>query len=350
MGFVGSVFFLAGLGAAWIAFWRAYYAVNRTSREAIWAETPDGWRVALSRYRPDPGVPPRKHPVILCPGLGANSLSFDLGEDSSLARFLSSRGFDVWVLDLRGHGLADRINPFADRYADWSLDTYVTQDAPVALAAVRAATGAEGVHWVGHSMGGLILYAQLCSGVQGIRSGLALASSMDSSAHPSWFKQVAKMKWALPFAPVTPLGIVSPLWAPLAARVENPLDEFNMRFENTDHVRYRRVLANVYHGVPSPLLRQLESSLQPGGLRRADGTPYLDGAAACTVPVMALVGTHDRQAPPDAAKATLERFASAPKRDFQLLENYGHFDLLIGKRAPAEVYPRISDWLESQDA
>lgn len=350
MGFVGSFFLVLASAAAWIVFWRAYYRVDPSRDEVHFVRATDGWRVALSRYRPEEGSKKRAFPVLLCPGLGANGAGFDIEPSkASLARTLAAAGFDTWILDLRGHGLADRANPFLDRHHEWNFDDYITKDVPAALERMRQATGADKAHWVGHSMGGMVLYTHLLRGGEGIASGVTLGSSLESGSHGSWFTDLSKLKRALDFVPLAPLGVLARLYAPLAGRVESPVDEFNVWPANVDGPLYRRVLANAYHAVPSPVLRQLESAMQPGGLRSADGSiRYLDRAPDVKVPLLAIAAEHDRQASPAAVRHTLEAFTSAEKEVAEF-KGYGHLDLLVGKRSAQEIYPAVLSWLEKHD-
>ena len=109
--------------------------------------TPDGAAVALGRYHPR--VPRRyAEPVILCHGLGNNRHTMDLDERHSLARYLARAGFESWVLELRGRGLAG--GPI-----DATFDDQVIHDVATALETVRS-TGSREVLWVGHSKGGQI--------------------------------------------------------------------------------------------------------------------------------------------------------------------------------------------------
>ncbi|CAL5374244.1 unnamed protein product [Camellia sinensis] len=64
------------------------------------------WRLALWRYKPPPKAPPRNHPLLLLSGVGTNAIGYDLSPDSSFARYMSSQGFDTWILELRGAGLS----------------------------------------------------------------------------------------------------------------------------------------------------------------------------------------------------------------------------------------------------
>src|SRR6476619_1116703 len=67
--------------------------------------TDDGASIALGRYHPRG---PRRfaEPVLLCHGLGANRFNLDFDERYSVARYLARRGFETWVLEMRGRGEA----------------------------------------------------------------------------------------------------------------------------------------------------------------------------------------------------------------------------------------------------
>src|SRR5262249_32492379 len=119
--------------------------------------TEDGAAIALGRYLP---LAKRRfaEPVILGHGLGANRFNLDMDERYSLARFLARRGFETWVLELRGRGLAGPPK-------DCSFDDQVNYDVPAALNTVLGA-GHKAVTWVGHSKGGLLLYAHLAKNPQ----------------------------------------------------------------------------------------------------------------------------------------------------------------------------------------
>lgn len=68
------------------------------------ARTPDGWNLALYRYRPK-GIA-RPFPIVCSHGMAGTRLIYDLHPDYSLARYLAGRGFDTWLVDLRGSSRA----------------------------------------------------------------------------------------------------------------------------------------------------------------------------------------------------------------------------------------------------
>src|SRR5262245_52793870 len=64
-------------------------------------ETHDGWNLAVYRYRHRS----KSHPVLLVHGLGTNRFDVDFPDPRySLAKYLHRRGFDTWIVELRGAG------------------------------------------------------------------------------------------------------------------------------------------------------------------------------------------------------------------------------------------------------
>src|SRR4051794_4342601 len=71
------------------------------------ALTADGWRLGVRHIRPrrpDPG----RDPVVLCHGLGLNGTFWTITDDH-LPGQLAARGYDVFIVDLRGSGASHRV-------------------------------------------------------------------------------------------------------------------------------------------------------------------------------------------------------------------------------------------------
>jgi len=103
-------------------------------------------------------------------------------------------------------------------------------------------------------------------------------------------------------------------------------------------------------------MAQLATAMLPGGLRSRDGSiRYTEGLASATAPVLAIAGDRDPQCPSQAADRTLEAVGSARREiavfgpDHGHVDHYAHFDLLMGLRAPREVFGRIDRWLDEHD-
>jgi pimeloyl-ACP methyl ester carboxylesterase len=339
----------AASALAWSGSVRAYYHRAPAGDEVRFTTTNDGWRLALTRYR---ALGARHRlPVILCHGLAANRFAFDLGPEASLARYLAARGFDTWVLELRGHGQSDRPGHDGRRWG-WSLDDYLLRDVPAAIAAVREWTDAPRVGWIGHSMGGILLYAHLAReapGDGGIAAGVVVGSSLDYDGSASEFFAVRRLEPLARVLPVVPLGALATVTAAGAGRLRNRVERFNYWEPNLDPVLARRLNAVGFHAVSGPVLVQLSSAFEPGGLRGdgGRGAAFTPGLAESPVPVLSVAGTQDRQCPPPAAARTIAAMRMAPSeaRAYGRAQGhpteYGHFDLLLGPRAREEVFVDI---------
>ena len=81
-------------------------------KEEHTAVTSDGWTLHIV-HTTDAGAPappkPRRHPVLLCPGLASSGVgTFDLMPEVSIADYLAAKGWDVWCACLRGNGASDK--------------------------------------------------------------------------------------------------------------------------------------------------------------------------------------------------------------------------------------------------
>jgi pimeloyl-ACP methyl ester carboxylesterase len=177
----------------WTLFWQAWYRAETREEAVHFVTTSDGWRLTLACY-PRHGAPRTRCPVLLCHGLGANRFTFDLGRAPSLAVYLAHAGFDVWSLELRGHGRSDRPGLGSRHRFGWSFDDYLRRDLPAAIAKVLDTTGTPQLHLVGHSMGGILCLCY-CGTAPEIRSATALAASLDFAQTGSDFARLRHGLW-----------------------------------------------------------------------------------------------------------------------------------------------------------
>jgi pimeloyl-ACP methyl ester carboxylesterase len=161
-------------------------------------DTLDGAQLFLKRRRLPSAL---RRPVLFLHGLAVNSALWDLPDVStpriryhSLSTELVRRGYDVWLLNFRGHGARDaRSLPPPDQ-ADYCVDHFALFDLPAALAAVsEEAHGARPVV-IGASMGAMVTAAYLTgatvsapgpasgvgSGAMIVRSDAAVAAERQS--------------------------------------------------------------------------------------------------------------------------------------------------------------------------
>lgn len=356
-----SIFFVAilvtGALAALGQFWHWLYWAQTGQNETSYAIAPDGWRLAVHRYRPTTTC--RGLPVILCHGLFANRYIFDLPGGPSLARFLSGNGWDVWVAELRGAGMSDRPGLFrSDVPCSWNFEDHLRKDVPTIVSHVLDRTGASAVHWVGHSMGGMLVQAYLATNENPrVASAIAVGSPVNfSQMRSNAFETLLRVKRFLTWSPVSPLPLVArvltPLAHPLWSRIPGPF-----RASNIAPVCARKALALGAQPVsPSALWLDFGRYLETGIFGAGDGRNYLEKFAACKARLLLLAGSEDWMAPEASVRGGIE--GSIPCGELQVAtfgkaagcrDEYGHIDLLVGKNVETEVFPYILRWLENHN-
>ncbi|OGQ90142.1 MAG: hypothetical protein A2289_19775 [Deltaproteobacteria bacterium RIFOXYA12_FULL_58_15] len=328
---------------SWSRPWRRWFVTPARPVERIEVKARDGLNLVVRRIR-HPGSGPA---VLLLHGLAANHHSFNF-PGRSLAEWLAARGFDCYLPNLRGHGDSER------RAFDWDLDDYLEADLPAIVDAVLKTSGQEQLHWVGHSMGGMLLF---CYGILNskapIASGVTMGSTLDYDQESNAFATLASLRPLLDYLPVVPYGTVTHLLAPLLGRIADPLTAFNFAHGNIEPEMARRAYALGFHTIPMSLLRNLASVFEPGGLRKRDGTVhFVEQAGKYTIPTLLQAASLDSQAPVASVEKTASMLGGTVETAvFGRLQNcetdYKHWDLLIGRSAPDEVWPRIAAWLEA---
>jgi len=348
---LGIAFGLAGIAIiAYAAFLAArYFFVPRDPDQIHFALTKDGWRVAVFRYKPATGTVARPEPLLLVHGIAANRYNLDLCDERSMAKSLAAEGWDVWLVELRGRGLSSRPRLFSRLRYDWTFDEYAEKDLPAAAQTVLDATGAKRLFLVGFSTGALACYAFLSDARRNVE-----IAGLVSLAGPSSFKRVSRAvsgqlirslrwmrhRWLMRvLAPVS--GYVHPGWLEI---LYNP--------ENTDGKIMRRAMVNMIANFSRNELLQYSDWILHDVFRSIDRRrDYRAELPSITTPMLLLSGPRDALAPPDGVKATFEAIGSVDK-EWRVLSraqgmkvNYGHFDLIIGREAPGEIYPLVHGWL-----
>ncbi|MFQ5877860.1 MAG: alpha/beta fold hydrolase [Acidobacteriota bacterium] len=328
---------------------RRLHRLPTPADEFHFAPTVDGWNLALYRYRPAARHPADgREPVVVCHGLLSNRFNVDLDDEHSIARYLREAGFDVWVMELRGHGGSVRDGRGGLRPFDWTLDHYVQRDLPAVIDYVRRATGRPAVHWVGHSLGGMILYAACAVGLTGgIRSAVM-------SDVPADFSRIRSRKTAglvyTRFVPVVPPVLFIPLV--LVLGLLSPtlfLPKYGIRTRRT---MLRLVANGIIDLGCSRVARHLGEVLERGRFVSSDGTiDYEAGIERIHFPVLQLAAAA-RRSPPSVTRILIDRAPVCDKEYVTLgraegfSEDYNHFTVLLGERARDEVFPIVTAFLQ----
>jgi len=304
--------------------------------------TEDGARIALGRYFPNE----RKwqQPVVLAHGLGTNRFALDFDERYSLAQFLARRGFETWVLELRGRGVAGR-------GFDSSFDDQAKYDVAAALKAVRSAQpDAREVLWVGHSKGALLAYAHLARHPDApIRAIVALGAPVSFATHRG-VRSFVKLLKPVMRLPVIPLRLLTRPVVPLGLPPD-PIGRYLVNAENMDPKMVHQAIAHVSADLLGGVARQFTRWLEHDVFDSNDGFDYRQGMRHVRVPLLLLSGEKDLLAPPVSVEHA-RTLVSGPVESHRLgvasgqAVDYGHGDLSLGQRAPEEVFPKVAEFLE----
>ncbi|XP_028805386.1 uncharacterized protein LOC114760297 [Neltuma alba] len=248
---------------------------------------------------------------------------------------------------------------------DWDFDHYLEEDVPAAMEYIRTHCQPKDgkLHAIGHSMGGILLYATLsrCC-FHGKDSGLAsvvtLASSLDYSPSRS------SLKLLLPLAdpvqalkiPVIPVGPILVAVYPLVNYPPYVLSWLNSQIsaEEMDEKLYQKLVLNNFCTIPSKLLLQLKSVFEKGGLCDRSGSFfYKEHLAKSKVPILAVAGDQDLICPSEAvyetAKLIPEELLTYKVFGEPGGPHYAHYDLVGGRQVADHVYPCLTEFLIHHD-
>ncbi|KAH0467157.1 hypothetical protein IEQ34_004395 [Dendrobium chrysotoxum] len=277
---------------------------------------------------------------------------------------------------------------------DWDFDNYLEEDLPAAMEYIREHSMVKDskLLTIGHSMGGILLYALLsrCA-AQGSRCGLAaivtLAASVDYTTSKSSLKlllplvsgikscidtdrKLPSMDELTPAkcvvqadpaqalnVPVVPLGALMTAAYPLSSRPPYVLSWITSQVSAQDMMLpelYEKLVLNNFCTIPAKVILQLTSAFREGGLRNRTGNfSYKDNLHKCDVPVLALAGDQDLICPPEAVYETVKLIPKS-KVSYKVFgkpdgPHYAHYDLVGGRLATNEVYPCIINFLCCHD-
>ncbi len=255
-------------------------------------------------------------PVILLHGSFSNRRFWYSPKGIGLGPYLARAGFDVWIAEMRGHGLSAR----NERYRHNCVADYARYDLP-AIAAFVAEQSGQVPHWIGHSLGGTTLAVALGGGY---------LDSTHAASVALFGSQVTRSYWPLKVPPLA--------WF---ARI------VLKRFEHVSGPRFKRGPEDEPMGV-------ILESLRWHGLFRRFGDKNGDwwsGLKQVNVPTLCVTATGDHQDPEWACRELFEQFGSEDKdflvlgRDHGFTEDFDHVQMLVSKAAQAQVWPRVANWL-----
>ncbi|TBU97636.1 alpha/beta fold hydrolase [Phytopseudomonas dryadis] len=258
----------------------------------------------------------RGEPVILLHGSFSNRRFWYSPTCIGLGPFLARAGFDVWIAEMRGHGLSPR----NQAYRSNCVADYARYDLP-AIAAFVHEQNPQKAHWIGHSLGAITLAAAL---------GGAYLEQARMASVALFGAQVSRVHWPLKIPPLA--------WgARLLLR----------RFSVLSGARLKRGPEDEPIGIALESLRWHRLFGRFADAER----DWWSGLREVRLPLLAVTADGDRQDPPWACRALFEQFAGASGAFVSLgraqgfAHDYDHVGMLVSKGAQIEVWPLVLRWL-----
>ncbi|WP_152050481.1 alpha/beta hydrolase [Tautonia marina] len=356
--------------------------IQRTLKPHLTGETfpirtVDGWTLVAHRFRPSTGVRPGTMPVILCHGLSYNAQFWDISPEVSFPQYLAERGWDVWVVNLRGSGLSskwvakidaaptmvvgglirratnNRMAPTGyatldPKFARWNLDDHINYDLPALVHLVRSHTRAPEVAWVGHSMGGIIGLCHLARyqnpGIGRLVTVGSQVTMPNGQLATQFLMELMTLRQGQIAGEILPEELI----------IDSKTSIDNMFFNNS-HVDPRVYRALTHDGIDVPSIGLLQQYLTLAARKELldAGKTFSYAAMLPNVqaPILVACGAADQLAPPTVQQTIYERVGSTDKtlmyfgRAQGFAADSGHSDALVGRTSRQQVYPTIEQWL-----
>lgn len=347
--------------------------------------TVDSWDISIKRYLlKDIDKKDIKAAVILCHGFNFNNIFWDIDKEASLSRYLAENGYDVWVPSLRGSGTSskpilsilkdiNRLNPvtlarglvkapFDITKVNWTIDDHITKDAPAIIKYVKERSGFDKVYWVGHSMGGIIIFGYLEIEGQDDIAGFIPIGSMIVITQPltPQFKMIADQERITRASLIFNTKVAADIRAFTLGAIKYPIEDLLLKRENMhDRVLFRlfrECIEDTSFGVVEQFTRSIKSGRMVSSLSSDFDYDYTANINRINVPVLIMAGSEDAFVTKEALKECYRRLSSFDKKLVIFSKKkgysveYGHSDLLIGKNSEKEVYPVILNWLDKRSS
>jgi pimeloyl-ACP methyl ester carboxylesterase len=327
--------------------------------------TKDGWRLGIRRITP-PVRDPGKLPVILCHGLGLNGTFWTITDDH-LPSQLAARGYEVFIFDFRGSGESTqvgrigRINSQIRQTGlreigetNWTVDDLVRYDVPAVLDYVQATTGSDRVNWVGHSLGGMLLfpYLELSPDANRIANFVGMGSTIIQATVPQRDMLRANRSLRVLGRMVSTGRMGRPLMYFRFPGLER-IDQFYYTSANVDKETISRFYGYTLEDPGASALKQFDPYLKFGHFLSADRRiDYSMLLGTILTPTLLVAGEGDSMSDMPSTIMTYEALGSPDKtlmkfgkRDGHVAD-YGHCDLVWSRYAPREIFPPLIAWLD----
>ncbi|MCJ8167825.1 alpha/beta fold hydrolase [Atopomonas sediminilitoris] len=256
-------------------------------------------------------------PVVLLHGSFSNRRFWCSPRGIGLGAELARAGFDVWIPEMRGHGLSPR----NQAYDHNTVADYARYDLPSIAAFVMEQSGGQRPHWIGHSLGGTTLAAAL---------GGAYLTEHEMASVVLFGTQVSRVYWPIKIPPLAWGGrfVLKRMGLLPGRRLKRGPEDEPLGL-GLEAIRWHQLF---------------------GRFGDADKDWWF-GLTQAKVPMLAFAGEGDHQDPAWCCRKLAAQYGASPRYFLNLgaqtgfSHNFGHVDMLISRAAQEEVWPLVQAWL-----
>jgi polyhydroxyalkanoate synthase len=322
-------------------------------------DDPEGAPLAMIRKRLAPlrGEAETLAPVVLLHGYGQNRYAWHL-PSRSLFNYLARSGYDVFNLELRGHGRSRHLGAHPPK----RVSDFVEHDVPTAIAEVERLSGGRPVFLVGHSLGGLISYAAAAKLKERIAGVVTLGSPYQftrgsftltalSTALSLLDRRVSLAKIPFGVAGVE-LKLLSEAMRVFRVFIESPIFPLPIRGFAPKSLEPLVLSQHMALAMDTGSVAVLRTMFLDAAERRRGGkclgelTDYAEAFEELVTPLLVIAGTKDDLAPPASVEPAYLRSRS-PDKTYRTFPR-GHLDLIAGRDSPQTIWPLIQSWLHTR--
>jgi pimeloyl-ACP methyl ester carboxylesterase len=291
-------------------------------------------------------------PVLLIHGYGQNRYAWHL-PSRSFSNHLAQSGFDVFNLDLRGHGRSRHLGARRPNH----ITDFVREDVPAAVDEVRRLSGNRPVFLVGHSLGGLIAYAA-AGPLEGAIGGVATLGSPYLFTKGSWpLRVLGGAMLALDRRSSLGHGTVGLKGLGEAMRlarlfVDSPIFPLPIRGFARGSMEPEVLEQHMSLAMDSGSIAVLRHMFLDAAEARQNGHRlgglygYAGVFEALDLPLLVVAGTEDDLAPPASVEPAFQ-LSRARDKSYRVFPR-GHIDLVMGRDSPTSVWPLLTSWLRAR--
>lgn len=276
-------------------------------------------------------------PVVLVHGFAQNRYTWH-STGRSMSAWLAGEGYDVHVLELRGHGHS-RPSGAPDHFGHYVDDA-------VALAAALG----RPAFWIGHSLGGAVSFAAATR--TAMRGVVGIAPVYRFAQHNRLVNWIARLSHL-----ANARGVIGGL----NVRTSAAGQLLGRLYGITDVAGYAFPISGWAPGSVEPelLAERLERGFDWTSLHvwldmarwaHEDDVEYAAAWAGTDVPLLVLTGDLDHLTPPADCRAAYDESGATDKTLLDLEPwntgtHWGHLDIVSGIHAPEHVWRPVSAWM-----